>query len=67
MKSLPVKGRLQRVEKVSTRWQRLKKVGRFFVLTFVAVLSTAECKNGKSKETQGFLDESLEFSKIICF
>ena len=29
--------RLQRVEKVSTRWETSKKVGIFFVLTFVGV------------------------------
>ena len=28
---------LQRVEKISTRWQTSKKVGIFFVLTFVGV------------------------------
>ena len=39
----------QRVEKVSTRWQTSKKVGIFSVLTFVGVLGTTECKNGKNK------------------
>ncbi len=39
----------QRVETFSTRWQTSKKVGIFSVLTFVGVLGTTECKNGKNK------------------
>ena len=39
-----------------------KKVGIFFVLTFVGVLGTPEGENGKSKKGQGTLDGCLVLS-----
>ena len=49
---------IQRVEKVSTRWETSKKVGIFFVLAFVGVQGYARVRERK-KQAQGFLDECL--------
>ena len=44
-------GKFQRVEKVSTRWQRSKKVGRFFVFAFVGVRGYARVQKRKKQES----------------